>query len=661
MDLDKSMIKDVENLHEALPSLMSHTEKCLVIIKSTLLKYLINNTYIKSIDDNLQKKFTINKILYLWSGTEQYYFDEEILSLDLIVWEKIKEFIYKGSSYFGENSNIIGRVYELFFHISQKKKKGIFYTPKEIITHMISLLEISWEKSFTIIDPACGCGFFLSEIYDAIIKYNKFVDTEELHNKIIGQQLYGVDSDIRGVLVARLVLSLKNPKFVPVNHIYNEDSLFFDINKEFDYVIGNPPYIGHKLLDNQYMEKLKIQYKGLFYDKGDISYCFFKRGVDLLKENGKIIYITSRYFIESMYGYGLREYIKDKTKIDMIIDFNGNRLISGAKVDLAIIKITKSCVPNTRVIIYKLKQDLKEKNYEYIYINSCNYQYFEINQQKMNSNGWVLIDKESEDIIEKINKKSQITLGTICSSYQGVITGCDKAFIIDDEIINNFTRKEIIKPWIKSTDIFPFGIRHNKKYLLYTDELNEVSQDDYLIEHLLPFKEKLSCRRECMKGIRKWFHLQWGRNKQSFQNKKIIFPYKSADNRFAIDSMGYYFSADIYALILENNFLNNYEYEFLAGLLNSKLYEFYFKTFAKKLGGSLYEYYPNTLMRLRIPIINSRIKEKFKNECINENNIVDVDKSNDFFYDLFEIGKQERSKIEKHIGSDRNEVDRLSK
>lgn len=38
-------------------------------------------------------------------------------------------------------------------------------------------------------------------------------------------------------------------------------------------------------------------------------------------------------------------------------------------------------------------------------------------------------------------------------------------------------------------------------------------------------------------------------------------------------------------------------------ILNSPIYEFYFKTFGKKLGGNLYEYYPNTLMKLKIPII----------------------------------------------------------
>ena len=38
-------------------------------------------------------------------------------------------------------------------------------------------------------------------------------------------------------------------------------------------------------------------------------------------------------------------------------------------------------------------------------------------------------------------------------------------------------------------------------------------------------------------------------------------------------------------------------------MLNSSVYEFYFKTFGKKLGYDLYEYYPSNLMKLYIPPI----------------------------------------------------------
>ena len=107
---------------------------------------------------------------------------------------------------------------------------------------------------------------------------------------------------------------------------------------------------------------------------------------------------------------------------------------------------------------------------------------------------------------------------------------------------------------------------------------------------------------------------------------KNYISYKSADSRFVLDK-GNYFSADVYSLVLKENEVISYE--FLKTLLNSKIYEFYFKTFAKKLGGKLYEYYPNNLNRLYIPI---------------EDITIDMN-----LFDYFQFSKKEISYIENYF------------
>ncbi len=73
---------------------------------------------------------------------------------------------------------------------------------------------------------------------------------------------------------------------------------------------------------------------------------------------------------------------------------------------------------------------------------------------ELKQDGWVLIDDVSRDIINKIENKTNKTLGEICTSYQGIITGCDKAFIVDEETIKKENlERNIIKPWIKSSYI----------------------------------------------------------------------------------------------------------------------------------------------------------------------------------------------------------------
>ena len=155
-------------------------------------------------------------------------------------------------------------------------------------------------------------------------------------------------------------------------------------------------------------------------------------------------------------------------------------------------------------------------------------------------------------------------------------------------------------PWIKNTNIKPFKIYDNDEFIIYSNKIQ--NEKDYLnaLSYISYYRDRLLKRRECALGRRKWYELEWGRDLSIFENKKIVFPYKASTNNFAIDE-GHCFSADVYCIKIMGFYENLFSYEFLVGLLNSSLYEFYIKSIAKKLGNDMYDYYPNKIMTLKIP------------------------------------------------------------
>ena len=213
---------------------------------------------------------------------------------------------------------------------------------------------------------------------------------------------------------------------------------------------------------------------------------------------------------------------------------------------------------------------------------------FKINQCNFDPKGWIFIDDKEKNIVHKIENKSILNLESVCKSYQGIITGCDRAFVVDsDTIQNEHLERDIIKPWIKNSNIKKYNVCRKDKYIIYSDLIKKESEYEGCIRHIGKFRDKLMKRRECAKGIRKWYELQWGRKQDIFEKKKIVFPYKSSHNIFAVDK-GSYFSADIYCLLLKEN--SFFSYDFLVKILNSKLYGFYYKNYSKKIGGELYEF-----------------------------------------------------------------------
>jgi hypothetical protein len=390
----------------------------------------------------------------------------------------------------------------------------------------------------------------------------------------------------------------------------NIDSKYKEFwSNKFDCIVGNPPYIGHKKLDINYKRWLSEEYIEVYKDKSDIYYCFYKRILDILKENGTSSIITPRYFIESPSGKHLRNYLKEKSTIKEIVDFYGCDIFKNIGVASSIITFKKSIPNNNNINIYKLKDeiiDLTSDNLSKLLKENV-FEHFTLNQRFLDDR-WLLIPKYKLNIYKNIIKNTSYKLSDICESFQGIITGCDKAFVLScDEAYKYHIEEDLLRQWIKNKNIEKYFINESKYKLIYSDDIDNENRYSNSINYINNYKSKLLNRRECKSGIRKWYQLQWGRNKGEFEKEKIMFPYKSSYNKFAIDRENRYCSADVYSLYIKDEYKENFSLEYIVGILNSKTYDYYFKLFAKKMSKYIYDYYPNTVMELRI----------FKNEDYN--------------------------------------------
>lgn len=501
------------------------------------------------------------------------------------------------------------------------KAKDVIYTPYEISRYMlenlINPMDVIENPFIKIIDPSCGCGnlicpcfYYLKSIFEnnikAIDNHNNIdLQIKDINKHIVYNNLFGFDIDETAIKILKIDLFSISGGFNSENFEV-KDFLIGNIDEKFDIFIGNPPYIGHKRVDRDYYKDLKKIYGNIYRDKSDISYCFLKKSLDCLKKVGKLGFITSRYFCESCSGEELRKFLIENASIYKIVDFYGIRPFKNVGIDPIIMFLIKEKNSHNNIEVIKPKKGIelrKKRSYGSIFLKKYGeYRSFFIDQDSLENKGWIFIDKIERRIVDKIKKRSKYTLKDICESHQGVITGCDKAFIIDECILKEKNIEgKLIRPWIKSSYIHRNKIMYKGKFIIYSNFIKNEKDYPNSINYIKTCKEKLLHRRECKKGIRKWYELQWGRKPEIFEGKKIVFPYKSKNNRFALDE-GSYFSADVYSLVLKKNV--NFTYDNLLKILNSPLYEFYFKTFGKKLGENLYEYYPNNLMKLSIPVID---------------------------------------------------------
>ena len=133
------------------------------------------------------------------------------------------------------SADMMGDAYEYLikkFADMQKKNAGEFYTPREIVKMMVSLLEP--KPGETVYDPACGTGGMLIE---AVRQMD--------NSKLAYGKLYGQEKNLSTSAIARMNLYLHGAKdFRVAQGDTLREPAFRDGNalKTFDCVLANPPF-----------------------------------------------------------------------------------------------------------------------------------------------------------------------------------------------------------------------------------------------------------------------------------------------------------------------------------------------------------------------------------------------------------------------------------
>lgn len=546
----------------------------------------------------------------------------------------------------------ISKEYENSLDIEIKKNNGVYYTPGVIVDYIINKTirnhNVLKNPNPKILDISCGCGNFLLEAYDVLYelfeeniydlkeKYGSdYWQIDNIHNHIITNCIYGADIDEQAINILKQQLVNKDKDSLIENfNIYCCDSLKKEWEEKFDYVIGNPPYVGHKKIDMAYKKFILKEYNEVYKGKSDLYFCFYKKIIDILNQDGVGSIITPRYFLESPSGKHIRKYIDNNVSIEGIVDFLGANVFNNIGISSCIMTFKNKKQTNQNINVLRIEDESininKVDSIDKLIEEDAFKQF--ILYKDFSGEEWTIINKEDEIFYNKIQSECEYTLEDICTSFQGIITGCDKAFVVkdDNEYINKIDN-HLLKPWIKNTNIDKYRVRQSNYKLIYANDIDDEEKYEIVLNKFISkYKDKLENRRECKNNKRKWYELQWGREKSYFERIKIMYPYKSSKNKFAIDYNNNFCSADVYSFYIKDNYLDEFSYEYLVGILNSSIYDKYFKINAKKMSKNLYDYYPNKVMKMKIfkddnyAKIESLSKKILLNINSEKDNIIDI-------------------------------------
>lgn len=403
-----------------------------------------------------------------WSIIQQLYYPESTYSFSIFASDilgNIYEIFLSQELQIQEGEVVLENKPE---HIN----RDVVTTPTYIINDILrnTVKEYCSDKddkeilSSTFADIACGSGAFLLETFqllnDTLVDYylendkEKLIQTSigsfklpfEIKREILEKTIYGVDKDFNAVQACKFGLLLKlledeNNNELPVPALPNlSENINFgnslittsdidegrqrsEINpfdfgdKKIDVIVGNPPYMSTE--DMKQITPLELPiYKKKFdvaFKQFDKYFLFVEQGYNLLQPNGYFGYIIPSKFTKVGAGKKLREFLKKNKDIKKFISFGFNQIFQDKTTYTGILILQKE--DKSDDFDYVEVEDLSEWKTRNLNEDIVE----EIDYDKLDDDGWVLVAGNLKDIYEEINNQS-ISLGELVGD-EGVNNG----------------------------------------------------------------------------------------------------------------------------------------------------------------------------------------------------------------------------------------------
>ena len=438
----------------------------------------------------------------------------------------------------------------------------------------------------------------------------------------------------------------------------------------FDVALANPPYIQLQK-DGGRLGKL---YRGVGYEtlvaRGDVYQLFYERGCQLLRSSrGLLAYITSNSWLKAEYGKPLRRYLSEGHAPLALLEL-GKDVFASAIVDTSVLLLSEGNESGTFPAV------------DVDHLSDGDFPPDGSLWGRVRPDGeapWAILSPLEQSVMEKMQTKGTRLGEWDVKINRGVVTGYNKAFIIDQAtrdalVAEDPNSVDILRPVLRGRDIQRYRAKWASRWLLFlpwhfplhgdssikgsSDKAEAAFKEQYpaVHNHLLAHWSSLSSRNSAETGVRyEWYALQrWAADYyHEFAKEKLFWMDLTEQGRFSYDD-GEMFCVNTVYMISGGSL------KYLCALLNASLATWFMRNAAVTSGMGVTRWFRVSVETIPIPKISAARQRPFVRlvDDILEARAADPDADTSHLeweidrlvYDLYGLTEEEDTAIERSLG-----------
>lgn len=423
------------------------------------------------------------------------------------------------------------------------------------------------------------------------------------------------------------------------------DFLLAPLEGQFDFVVGNPPYVRQELIPPTLLAEYRSRYLTM-YDRADIYIPFIERSLSVLSAKGRLGFICADRWMKNRYGGPLRSFVAERFHLKIYVDMVDTAAFHSDVIAYPAITIISREVPGATRIAYRPAIDRMTLTTlaDLLKAPSLPNEAGPVRELSHVTNGsepWLLESFDQVALIRRLEGAFPLLEEVGCKVGIGVATGADKAFIGDFEALDVEADRKL--PLVTTKDIMTGEVQWRGQGVInpFAELGGLVDLDEYpRLRRYLEARREVIARRHCaQKTPANWYRTIDRITPALAARPKLLIPDIKGEAHIVFEGGELYPHHNLYFVTSDD-----WDLRALQAVLLSAITRLFVATYSTKMRGGFLRFQAQYLRRIRIPRW-ADVPEPLRRELAEAAVKRDVQVCNQAVFKLYGLSHEERSAL----------------